>query len=96
MSLFGACIWAEQMGQYLKLLHVPWRTLHISLYGDQAQLTTISIKNIPKDKRFNEGTSSNFLDTSSRIKQEEKPLIDKGNLSSILKHLIYSLFLWLH
>jgi hypothetical protein len=40
-------------------------------------------KKYSKDKRFNEETSSNFLDTSSRIKQEGKPLIDKGNLSSI-------------
>jgi hypothetical protein len=31
------------------------------------------------DKRTNEGTSSNFFDTSSRIKQEEKPFIDKGS-----------------
>jgi hypothetical protein len=46
------------------------------------------------DKRTNEGTSSNFFDTSSRIKQEEKPFIDKGNtltLSSI-KHLFTTFF----
>ncbi|XP_047071880.1 uncharacterized protein LOC124680908 [Lolium rigidum] len=34
------------------------------------------------DKRTNEGTSSNFFDTSSRIKQEEKPFIDKGKHAS--------------
>ena len=36
-------------------------------------------KEYSKDKRTNEGTSSNFFDTSSRIKHEEKPFIDNGN-----------------
>ncbi|CAM0876709.1 unnamed protein product [Alopecurus aequalis] len=39
-------------------------------------------KEYSKDKRFNEGTSSNFIDTSYRNKQEEKPLIDKGEHAS--------------
>ncbi|CAM0876340.1 unnamed protein product [Alopecurus aequalis] len=39
-------------------------------------------KEYSKDKRTNEGTSSNFFDASSRIKQEEKPFIDKGKHAS--------------
>ncbi|EMS45421.1 hypothetical protein TRIUR3_08831 [Triticum urartu] len=39
-------------------------------------------KEYSKDKRINEATSSNFFDASSRIKQEEKPLIDKGKRAS--------------
>ncbi|CAM0876707.1 unnamed protein product [Alopecurus aequalis] len=39
-------------------------------------------KEFSKDKRANEGTSSNFLDASSRMKQEDKPLINKGKHAS--------------
>uniref|UniRef100_A0ACD6A5A2 Uncharacterized protein n=1 Tax=Avena sativa TaxID=4498 RepID=A0ACD6A5A2_AVESA len=39
-------------------------------------------KEYTNNKRTNEGTSSNFFDTSSRIKQEEKPFIDKGKHAS--------------
>uniref|UniRef100_A0ACD6A5X6 Uncharacterized protein n=1 Tax=Avena sativa TaxID=4498 RepID=A0ACD6A5X6_AVESA len=44
-------------------------------------------KEISKDKRANEGTCSNFFDESSRIKQEERPLINKGKHASDISFL---------
>ncbi|KAM3278258.1 hypothetical protein ACQJBY_045859 [Aegilops geniculata] len=35
-------------------------------------------KEYSKEKHTDEGTSSNFLDASAKLRQEEKPLIDKG------------------
>lgn len=49
-------------------------------------------KEYSKDKHTDEGTSSNFFDASAKIRQEEKPLADKGNDKLHLKHLYLVFF----
>jgi hypothetical protein len=49
-------------------------------------------KEFSKDKCANEGTSSNFFDASSRIEQDERSLVNKGNATLYLKHLFCSPF----
>ncbi|KAM0924763.1 hypothetical protein ACQ4PT_004692 [Festuca glaucescens] len=44
-------------------------------------------KEFSKDKRANEGTSSNFFDASSRIEQDERSLINKGKHASNISFL---------
>lgn len=50
-------------------------------------------KEYSKEKHTDEGTSSNFLDASAKLRQEEKPLIDKGKDKLHLVHLYLLLFL---